>query len=265
MRAICLLLGIHIVAAACAAAPCADVALAQTAQVRSTVELDAGRDTIAQLAAKGDRQSCQALLPFLADADEDLRNRAAQAVYDRCADPATLPGIEGALRRCLELGTSVAGAYLLLGRVPGPESIAALQPFADGTQLVKLHPWTSPVSVALPASVALLRAGQARARDRVMQATGTSLAETVFLLHVLADVEDPSALKSATALIDDRREISEGVPSGATPRRRVADLAVDSLASRLQLKIGFTLSSSARYSEANLKEVRAAADAVLSK
>jgi hypothetical protein len=195
---------------------------------------------------------------------KDLRNRAAQAIYDKCSGIIPLESAAPALRRALSRGTSVAGAYLLLGRTSGAETISTLAPFIDRTSGVKLQPWLAPVPVPLAASVALLRAGQPDARDRVLSAVSNGpLAESVFVLYVLDDIRDHAALKAVAALLNDQREISGGVPSHASPMRRVADLAVDALTARLGIRLTFPLTSSRRYSDLQFNEARTAVAAAL--
>jgi HEAT repeat protein len=251
--------------AGCAAPEPAAAVSEATRQPPSSSDADARRAAIAARAAKADPESCRALIPSLEDPEEDLRNRAAQALYDKCSGRVQAAELEPALRRSLTLGTPAAAAYLLLGRVSDRDAISALQPFAHATQLVKLQPWMAPVPVSLPASVALLRAGHTAARDRVLQAvSGRSLAEAVFVLHTLDDIHDSAALNGLAALLSDQRETTDGLPSGAVPARRVADLAVDSFVNRLALKVSFPLTPSRRYTGAQLTEVREAVTASLS-
>ena len=207
-------------------------------------------------------QACQALLGALADSSQDIRERAARGLY-RC-DRSTLSQevtAGPAIRRSVELGNGAAAATLLLGYFPGDETTVALENVSETSKPVKLESWMTPVPATLAASVSLTRLQQPEGKDRLLETiTRGTLGEQVFLLSVLSDIDDEDALRSLGAHLSDQREIPYGVPSGATPRRRLCDMALDVFVTKLDLELDFQLSPSGRYSDAQLEKVKMAVE-----
>jgi hypothetical protein len=124
-------------------------------------------------------------------------------------------------------------------------------------KLAKLRPWTAAVPIPLVVDLALSRRGDAAARLALLEMVGEgSLEVDAFLLDVLREVDEPKVLQALKKALDDEREVSGGVPSGAEPRRRLADQAVDSFVERLNLSVGFRRDSSRRYSSEEIAEVK---------
>lgn len=218
-----------------------------------TVRREAG----ALLAAVANERACGALARSLTDASADIRERAARLLFERC-DLAALPVEAGsAVVKSLELGNGAAASALLLGHFPGDRSLSVLRSYVDSPAMVKLQNWSAPVAVSLPAHVALLRLGMDDGRQGLAHAIDHGdLEQQVFLLQVLGEIDDRDTLRSLAGHLSDTRDIGGGVPSGATPRRRLCDLAVDVFAEKLPLSLSFERSSARRYSEVELAQMR---------
>lgn len=219
------------------------------------------REAVAVLAALDSEASIPLLLEALGDSDTDIRERAARTLYfqyppDAMARDKTLGP---ALRSSVRAGSPTAASLVLLGYFPDPENERALREVAaesggDPTQLSDSGPL---VTVALPAQIALSQLGDRIARDALLRAIdGASLAEAEFLLAVLRDVDSPTVLHAIKKTLDDEREIAGGLPSGAGPRRRLRDAAVEAFVRRLNLKVDFKLHDSRRYSDEQIARVR---------
>lgn len=208
-------------------------------------------------ASPADEASCEAALAALASDSADTRERAARLLYDRC-DRAILvrdPATAAALRKAVESGSGAA-AILLLGHFRDAESIRALRS-VPAVKPVKLHLASAPVPAPLVAAVALARAGQPGPLEAAVRTR--DLAELEFLLEVLGEIEPGPAMRTlADAALADEREVAGGVPSGARPRRRLCDAAVDAFAARLGLDLTFPLTPSRRYPPEHLAEAQAA-------
>lgn len=196
----------------------------------------------------------------------DQRERAARALLERCersrigADSAAA----ARLRAMVDLRDASAAALLLLGDRPDEASRAALRAAAGSGLMVKLDPWLAPVPAALAAAVALARIGTDEDRAALaVAATQPALGERIFLLHVIGDVHAPSALRAMFGYLHDTREIGQGLPAGASPRRRLCDLALDALVRRLHLQPPFTLRLAGRYTATEIDGVEHAALAAL--
>lgn len=214
------------------------------------------------LAGLGDSATAPLLVRLLGDADAEIQSRAAAAVYDFPLPGAALNAGSGAAEALIDAASDrplTAAELLLLGYVEDPRVEAVLRG-VDAGAAVKLRPWHRPVPATLAADVALSRRGDAAARDRLLQRQpGGPTDEVVFLLSVLRDVDAPPVLHHLAALtLGDDRTIELGVPSGASPKRRVCDLAVDAFAARLGLGLPFALDPAGRYDEAQRQAVRTA-------
>ncbi|WP_299436502.1 HEAT repeat domain-containing protein [uncultured Rhodospira sp.] len=212
------------------------------------------------LAGLGDSAAAPLLVRLLGDAEPEVQSRAAAALYDLPLPGAALdaePGAAEALMAAASDRPLTAAELLLLGYVEDPGAEAMLRG-VDAGAAVKLRPWHRPVPATLAGDVALSRRGDAAARDRLLQRQPDGpTEELVFLLSVLRDVDAPPVLHHLAALtLGDDRTIDLGVPSGASPKRRVCDLAVDAFTARLDLDLPFALDPAGRYDEAQRQAVR---------
>jgi hypothetical protein len=205
--------------------------------------------------APADDTSCRAALAALRSPSADDRERAARMLYDHCGrkilteDPGTAP----ALRKAVEAGSGAA-AILLLGNFRDAESIRTLRSIPT-VKPVKLHLSSAPVPASLAAAVALAHAGDPQPLELAVRTT--NLAELEFLLDALGEIEPGPAMRTlALSALDDHREVARGVPSGARPRRRLCDAAVDTFAARLKPELGFPLTPSRRYPPEQIAKAR---------
>lgn len=170
-----------------------------------------------------------------------------------------------AIRRSVELGNRNAAALLMMGRIPGAESQELLRQVrnTDGAGLTKVENWAPAVPVAFVVDVAFSHLGDTDARARLLAwSAQQDLGTLRFVLSELAEIDDPTLLRAIAQSLDDEREVPEGVPSGAAPRR-VCDSAVDAFVQRLSLQPSFALHSARRYEASNIAEIKAQLDAVL--
>jgi hypothetical protein len=206
------------------------------------------------------RQGCLSNPDALVDSSPDVRERTARAMFqcDRSLVGSDA-SVGGLLRESIKQGNSAAAATLLLAYFPGDETIAVLTGFSDDSAPVKLENWMTPVPATLAASVSLARLQYDSGKDQLLTAISrNSLEEQVFLLSVMSEIEDRDVIQSLATHLSDQREVRYGVPSGATPRRRLCDMAVDSFVNRLDLEIDFRLTSAARYNDLQIDTVIAA-------
>jgi hypothetical protein len=75
------------------------------------------------------------------------------------------------------------------------------------------------------------------------------------LLEVIDDIDDPAALQLLRNYLSDERKAPGGVPYGAVPSRRLADLAADALMDRLNLAVSFARRPAGRYEADQLAEI----------
>ncbi|MEA3640816.1 MAG: hypothetical protein VBE63_12845 [Lamprobacter sp.] len=210
------------------------------------------REALALLSTLGGTRACNALVSALADPSADIRSRAGFALMAHCDLGAIAPTDESlsALLTSLERGNSSAAPLLMLGHFTNTAALDALQSVLQNPFSVKLHPWSPLVSAALPARVALLRLGAAGSQPAIRRVIAQDdLSEQVFLLAVLDQIEDRETLLQLSKHLDDQRPIAGGggVPSGAVPRRRLCDLALEAFAASLDLTLPFDVSTARRY------------------
>jgi hypothetical protein len=208
----------------------------------------------------------EAALPLLAtaltDSSADIRQRAAGHLYEH-QDPVRVAGhteLAQALQHYLTLESDAAAAVLLLSYFPDAATQAALQRVRANAAaaLTKLRPWLPVVPLALPVDMALSRLGESEARRALLQRIADGrLEELQFLLEAIREIDAPAVLHALTATLADEREISSGVPSGAEPRRRLADLAVNAFVKHLRLQVNFELADEKRFSQAEIDQVKA--------
>ena len=89
--------------------------------------------------------------------------------------------------------------------------------------------------------------------------------EAEFIALTLGDIHAAAKLAPLLKLLDDQRTVASGTPSGATPQRRICDLAVDSLVSRFSLQLSFPLRPADRYTGAEIEQVRELATSAVAK
>jgi hypothetical protein len=190
--------------------------------------------------------------------DPEVQARAAYHVY--AANPELVRGEAGAregLERLILSGFPSPAAILLSTHVPSPALRAHLRAMEveRGTDMVKLYPWSLPVAMRWPLALALSRMGDHEARVRLLEWIGAaSLAERLLVLDAIQSIDDPTVLQQVSGYLEDGREIDRGVPSGAIPRRRLQDFAVDQLVGRLRLPATFQLNPHGRYTEKEIQE-----------
>src|SRR5262249_25088357 len=102
------------------------------------------------------------------------------------------------------------------------------------------------------------RRGNLTARLEVLEEIEQNSVTTLhFLLDAIREIDDPKVLHSlGRALADERPVPGSGVPFGAEPARRLADLAVDAFVPRLQLPVSFPLKPAERYDPKEVEEVK---------
>jgi hypothetical protein len=214
-------------------------------------------DSAALSPLPADEASCTAALAALTSTSADDRERAARTLYDNCSRTILTrePATAAALRNAVESGSGAA-AILLLGNFRDADSIRALRS-VPAVKPVKLRLSSPPVPAQLAAAVALAHAGDSQALGLAVQTK--NLAELEFLLDTLRDMEPGPPMRTlAVNALSDEREVAGGVPSGARPRRRLCDAAVDAFAVRLDLKPDFPLTPSRRYPPEQVAEARKA-------
>ncbi len=229
---------------------------------------DIRRAVLTQLTIIASPTACQTIVPALVDESADIRERAAQAVYDcHKTHPETNLELGDYPRRSIELGTAAAQVYLLLA-INSSEKNAALlkEVVASGEQAmpVKLKSFLMPVPASLPAAVALAQNNtEASAIPLRHISKSGEIADIVFLLHVLNEISDLETLRSLAGYLENNQEIGIGVPSHAEPKRRLADLTLDTFAEKFNLSFDFSRSGAKRYSPVELATARTAIFKVL--
>jgi hypothetical protein len=224
---------------------------------------------VALLTVSTDPAAIPLLTLALRDPSQELRARAALALYER-HDPvqwAERPEVGEALRASINQGNDAAAALLLLGYFPGESSLKTLQALNEraGEAQTELATWAPVVPVRLPVAVSLSRLGDRAGRLTLLQTSAEgSLAEREFLLSVLRELDSPEVLHAlAAGTLSDVSEIGGGVPSGVQPQRRLCDLAVVSFVKRLNLPVNFTVNDQRRFTPAEIDTVRQAMAASL--
>lgn len=217
---------------------------------------------LALLTASTDPAAIPLLALALHDPSQELRARAALALYEQ-HDPLQLAersGVGEALRASVDQGNDAAAALLLIGYFPGESSLKTLQMLNEraGNAQTELASWAPVVPVRLAAAVSLSRLGDQSGRLTLLQTSAEgSLADREFLLSVLREIDAPDVLHAlAAGTLGDVSEIGGSAPSGVQPQRRLCDLAVDSFVKRLNLKINFSIDDHRRFTTAEIDAVR---------
>jgi hypothetical protein len=222
---------------------------------------DVRGQVVALLKVLGGEDALSLLVKALADASADVRERAARALYENY-DPLKISKHTDsgtALRQSVKAGNNSAAALLLLGYFPGKETESLLRGVRDRKERsqTKLFEWSPVVMVSLPANISLSRLGDKKSRMALLETIeASSLGELEFLLKTIREIDAPEVLHLLKRTLDDEREVNAGVPSGAEPKRRLCDEAVNAFVNRLQLNVGVQLSDARRYSKAEIDTVR---------
>jgi hypothetical protein len=218
------------------------------------------REAVALLDAIDSASAASAALPALEDASLEVAERAARLilriVLRMGADK--IAGFDAAQTLSTAQGAPGAARLLLLGFTHGEES--TLRTALSANRLVKLTDGDAPVDAALPAAVALSLRGDDDARERLAERiAGNSTASLKFLLQVIDMIDAPELLQAlAHRTLADKAEIASGLPAGVEPRRRVADLAVETFIRRLKLHTDIAIHPTKRYSAEEIAAVRRA-------
>ena len=227
---------------------------------------DVRREAIVLLIKLGE-PACRALKPALVDAAADLRERAARGIYGSCptSETARIGDLDSDLRRSVDMGNAAAAALLLLGRFDNEATRSYLESrIAGQDRAVKLNPWNPPVPQRLAAAVGGISVAAPGAEAMVERGVGP-VDEAEFIALTLGDIHAVAKLAPLLKLLDDQRTVASGTPSGATPQRRICDLALDSLVRRLSLQLSFPLRPAERYTSAEIERVRDLAAAAVAK
>jgi len=219
------------------------------------------REAVALLRALGGKAALPLLLRALGDPLVEVQERAAMALYERY-EPQTLAAsseVGAGLRKSVTAGNTRAAAILLLAYFPGPETQQLLGKLRGrpAEEVTKLHEWSPTVPVSLAATVALSRLGENGARAGLLgQIENAGINVLEFLFEAIREIDSPEVLQALKPALDNQAEVSSGVPSGAAPRRRICDVAVNAFVRRLKLLVDFELSESRRYTDAQIQQVR---------
>ena len=221
---------------------------------------DVRLEAIALLDALDSEPAAQAAVTALNDSNPDIGSRAARLVFRSVIRH----GADGFTRLGAALAakpTDVqrdAAKLLLLGFTS--EGEATLRSALGDGPLVKLSDDGPAVRATLPAEISLSLRGAKDAHARLIERIGAgNAAELEFLLRVVAMIDAPEILHAlAERTLGNERAIGGGVPSGATPLRRMTDLAVEAFINRLRLDTGIETTAVKRYSPAEIERVRKA-------
>lgn len=217
------------------------------------------REALAVLDAIGGPDAARAALAALADPSTENAALAAGVVYAAVIrdGSASVPGLATALAKT-PARDEPSAALLLLNAFGGHPDRVRLS-LAE-TRLVAIREGEPVVEAGLPAAMALARRGDrdgvTALRKRIDRGT---LEDLEFMLRAIGVIDSAGTLQAlAMRTLGDTREIGDGLPSGVTPRRRIADLAVEAFSSRLRLQSGVETRAVKRYSTAEISRVRAA-------
>lgn len=222
------------------------------ARLAAAETTDAKSNLVDLLAAVGGAEALAPVLPYVGAPDPDLRARASAAAlklvlaHGPPADPVATQ-LRTTVMAALAAPDAEGGVLLLGALVPGSEAV--LSAHLSGTRLVKAQPQEPTVPAGLAARLALSALGDGQARTSLLtqipQADPDSL---VFMLKALPLIDAPEVLHalSASALASDA-PVGDGRPSGLTPAREVADVAVEAFVARLNLTPSFAIRPGAIY------------------
>ncbi len=212
------------------------------------------------LSAVGGADALAPVLPYISDADPDLRARASAAALKvvLANGPPSGPVAEQfqtEVTAALKAPDAEGGVLLLGALAPGAEE--ALEAHLSGTRLVKAQPQEPTAPAALAARLALSALGDDEARTSLLRQIPEAEPDSlVFMLKALPLIDAPEVLHAlaATTLSSDA-PVADGLPSGAEPAREVADVAVEAFVARLSLSPGFKVTPGAIYTADQRAEV----------
>lgn len=214
------------------------------------------REAVSLLGVLGGKDACLGLLNAMTDTSADIRERVARHLY-RCERSVLINNSLAATKiiKSVKMGNTAAASILLLAYFPTTESKNVLLEISNNRQSVKLQNWMAPVSSSLVAAVSLTKIKQPDGKKLLLAKISTNnLNDQIFLLNILSDIDDTDALRTLSNNIFDYREISQGLPSGVSPKRRLSDLTVNAFAKKFKLDYGYSLSSEKRYDEKELNK-----------
>lgn len=212
------------------------------------------------LSAVGGADALAPVLPYIGDADPDLRARASAAALKVVLANGPPSGpvaeqLQTEVTAALEAPDAEGGVLLLGALAPGAEE--ALEAHLSGTRLVKAQPQEPTAPAALAARLALSALGDDEARTSLLRQIPEAEPDSlVFMLKALPLIDAPEVLHAlaATTLSSDA-PVADGLPSGAEPAREVADVAVEAFVARLSLSPGFKVTPGAIYTADQRAEV----------
>ena len=228
-------------------------------------------EVIGILSEIGGEKSLGLLTKALNNSEGDIQRKASETLYTNYSDKiiSSHREIGAALKKSIESGNDSAAAIFLLSRYDEISAEKVLQPLSEdqnADRLTKLSDSSPAVRVAIPAQLALAKLGKSEARNALLSHIESAPTEELeFLLDVLNEIDSPEILHLLKITLEDRTEISGGVPSHAVLQTRLCDLAVNAFVKRLTLKVRFKLTDSKRYSVAQISQVRKLIDGAIPK
>ncbi|UFI04137.1 hypothetical protein [Roseibium aggregatum] len=230
----------------------ARLAAAKTTDEKSTL--------VDLLSAVGGADALAPVLPYISDADPDLRARASAAALKVVLANGPPSGpvaeqLQTEVTAALEAPDAEGGVLLLGALAPGAED--ALETHLSGTRLVKAQPQEPTAPAALAARLALSALGDDEARTSLLRQIPEAEPDSlVFMLKALPLIDAPEVLHAlaATTLSSDA-PVADGLPSGVEPAREVADIAVEAFVARLSLTPGFKVTPGSIYTADQRAEV----------
>jgi hypothetical protein len=214
-------------------------------------------DIIALLAAIGTPATIPPLLPLMADGSFDIRERSARAVYTTVIANGVPDTTDFAEAIVASLDDKPGGAALLLAGFV-PQARTALIAHVNDSHLVKLDNAGPAVPAGKVATMALALLGEPQALASFETSIPISSPDMLeFYLSAITLIVDPIVLSAlAKATLENMTPISNNLPSGIVPPRRLADRAVEAFVKRLNLRPGFALDYTQRYSDQDFREIR---------
>ncbi len=229
------------------------------------------REAVSLLSLIGGTDAIPLLAQAVSDLSTDVSERASMALYERF-DPDQVAANADVIRAVLgsiNAGNPAGATLVLAGYMPGAKTEEALRMFLKRPESRKPTIFladSNPVTAYLPALLALARLGDKDSMSEMAsRAERADVDEWLFLLAAIRDVNAPRILHAIKSALDDTRETAAGIPSHASPKRRICDEALNALVKRLGLKSSFSISTTQRYSPQELAEVRRLIDEFLPK
>lgn len=212
------------------------------------------------LSAVGGADALAPVLPYIGDADPDLRARASAAALKVVLANGPPSGpvaeqLQTEVTAALEAPDAEGGVLLLGALAPGAED--ALEAHLSGTRLIEAQPQEPTAPAALAARLALSALGDDEARTSLLRQIPEAEPDSlVFMLKALPLIDAPEVLHAlAATTLSSKAPVADGLPSGAEPAREVADVAVEAFVARLNLTPGFKVTPGAIYTADQRAEV----------